>query len=448
MAGDLSNIIDLTITIAASGITRTGFGTVLIGGYHSRTTGDRVSTYNKVTDMADDAYVSTDLEYIAAAKVKGQEVSPKSFKVARFGESTEAPVMCTSITATTSAAATVPATFSFAIGLTGGAYQDVVYEAVSGASNATIMAGLLAAVTALNSYSGNILATTSGSVLSITGASAGKHFAVREINTNLAFQDWTADPGIADDLTAVLAEDDDWYALVLTYKSAAIHSAAAAAIQALRKVYITATQDTAVVTSGSTDTGSVLKAASYSRTVLLFNDDYMNQPDAALAGVWMPFQPGSETLKFQTLTGIIPTNLSASRLAQTVTKRVNTYVSYAGTGIVAEGVVSYAYFADLIRFVDWLFANIQEDLFAMFVAAGGKVPYTPAGIAQVEGVIRAVLQRGVNAGGLLADFTVTVPDLADISAANKEARTLPDVEFSGTSAGAIHGVTITGTVGL
>lgn len=445
---DLSNIIDLTITIAASGITRSGFGTVLIGGYHNRTTGDRVSTYNKVTDMADDDFVSTDLEYIAAGKVKSQEISPKQFKVARLGAVSEGPTMAVSLTATTSAAATDAATFSFEIGLTGGAYQDVVYEAASGANNATIMAGLLAAVTALNSYSGNILATTSGSVLSITGASAGKHFAVRAVNKNLSFQDWTSDPGIAADLNTILDEDSDWYALVLTYKSAAIHLAAAAAIQTLRKVYIAATQDTAVATAGSTDTGSVLKAASYTRTVLLFNDDYMNQPDAALAGVWLPYPPGSETLKFQQLTGIIPTNLSASKLGQLVTKRVNHYITYQGVGIVAEGVVSSTYFADLIRFVDWLYANIQEDLFAMYVAAGGKVPYTPAGLTQHEGVISAVLQRGVTAGGLLPDFTVVMPDFEDIALAQKEARILPDIEFFATSAGAIHGCTINGTVGL
>ncbi len=448
MAGDLADIIDLTITIAASGITRSGFGTVLIGGYHDRTSGDRVSTYNKLTDMVDDTFAVTDLEYIAAAKVKGQETAPKSFKVARLGSIAEAPIMTVSLTATTAAASAESAIFGLEIGITGGAYQDLEYTAASGASSATIMAGLLAAATALGSYSGNLSASTSGVVLTIAGAAVGKHFAVRAVNGNLTFNDNTPDPGIAADLNTILDEDADWYALVLTYKGATIQELAAAAIQTLRKVYITATMDSDVVASGSSDVGSALKAASYSRTILLFNDDYMNQPDAALAGVWLPYPPGSETLKFQTLTGITATALTATKLGHLRTKRVNHYIEYAGVSIVAEGQVSYNYFADLIRFVDWLFANIQEDLFAMYVAAGGKVPYTPAGLAQHEGVITNVLQRGVNAGGLLPDFTVVMPEFADISAANKEARTLPDVEFFATSAGAIHGVTINGTVGL
>ncbi len=203
------------------------------------------------------------------------------------------------------------------------------------------------------------------------------------------------------------------------------------------------------VLSGSVtdDIGSAMHALSYQRTIVIYNDDHMAQADAALAGVWLPYSPGSETLKFKPLAGITATNLTASSLTQLRTKKVNYYTTYAGVGIVAEGVVSQGRFADLIRFVDWLYANIQEDVFALLVQES-KVPFSPAGIAQVEGVIRAVLQRGVATGGLLPDFDVEVPALADISTANKEARNLSPVTFSAQSAGAIHGVTITGSVSV
>lgn len=447
MPGDLNDIISLDISIESAGISRAGFGTALIAGYHDRTSGDRVETYTKVADMIDDTFAVTDLEYIAATKLKSQEVSPRTFKVARLGAVSEGPTMAVSITAATAAAATEAATYSFDIGITGGAYQTVSYTAASGASNATIMGALLAAVTALNSYSGNLSATTSGAVLSITGASAGKHFAVRDYNGNLTFNDNTSDPGVATDLNTVLAEDDDWYALLLTYKGAAIIEAASSWVSTLRKMYIAATNDSDVAASGSSDVGSVLEAASYTRTVLLFNMDYMAQPDAALAGVWLPYDPGSETLKFKQLTGISTDNLSASKLTQLRNKNVNYYVSYASQGIVAEGKVSEGKFADLIRFVDWLYANIQEDLFALLISVP-KVPFSPAGITQVEGVIRAVLQRGVNVGGLLPGFTVEVPALEDVSDANREARNLSPVTFSAESAGAIHGITITGSVSV
>jgi hypothetical protein len=43
---------------------------------------------------------------------------------------------------------------------------------------------------------------------------------------------------------------------------------------------------------------------------------------------------------------------------------------------------------------------------------------------------------------------VTVPKVADISAGNKTTRTLPDMKFTGTLAGAIHKVIITGVVSV
>jgi hypothetical protein len=444
--GDLSDIVDLTISIESAGITRSGFGTVLIGGYHNRTTGDRVSTYNKLADMADDDFETTDLEYIAAARVKGQEVSPKSFKVARLGSVAEGPTMIMDLYPTTA----ISTTYGFELAITGsGTYQDIEYTSSATANSAEILNGLTAAIAAAVGYSGNLLATTASGKVRVSGASAGKHFALRGLTSTFSnVIDETADPGVAADLNTILEEDSDWYALVLTYKSQNIATAAAGAINALRKMYIVATMDKEVLSGSVTDDiGSTLHGLGYTRTIVIYNDDHMAQPDAALAGVWLPYTPGSETLKFKPLAGILATNLSASNLTQLRAKKVNFYTTYAGVGIVAEGVVAEGKFADLIRFVDALYADIQESVFALLVQEP-KVPFTPAGISQVEGVIRAALQRGVAAGGLLPDFDVEVPALADVSAANKEARNLSPVTFSATSAGAIHGVTITGSVAV
>ncbi len=444
---DLSDIVDLTISIESSGVTRAGFGTALIAGYHQRTTGDRVSTYNKVSDMADDTFVATDLEYIAANRLKSASVAPKSFKVARLGTLAEGPTQIMDLVPATA----ISTTYNFLLAITGsGVYQTASFTSSATANTAEILNGVQASVAALSNYAGNLLAVTAAGKVRISGASAGKHFALKSVsNTFSNVTDETADPGIAADLNTILAEDSDWYALVLTYKSQNIATAAAAVIQALRKMYIVATMDREVLSASVTDDiGSAMHALGYDRTIVLFNDDHMGgQGDAAVAGVWLPYTPGSETLKFKSLVGVTATNLSASNLVQLRAKKVNFYVTYAGVSIVAEGVTSQGRFADLIRFVDSLFADIQESVFALLVSQP-KVPFSPTGIAQVEGVIRAALQRGVAVGGLLPDFTVTVPALEDVSAANKEARNLSPVEFSATSAGAIHGVTINGTVAV
>lgn len=444
---DLSDIVDLTISIESSGVTRAGFGTVLIGGYHNRTSGNRVSTYNKLADMTDDTFATTDLEYIAANRVKSASVAPKSFKVARLGTVAEGPTQTMDLVPATA----INTTYDFYLAITGsGTYQHATFTSSATANSSEILNGIKGAVAALSNYAGNLLATTASGKVTISGASAGKHFALKSVSSTFSnVTDETADPGVAADLNTILAEDSDWYALVLTYKSQNIATAAAATIQALRKMYIVATMDREVLSASVTDDiGSALHALGYDRTIVLFNDDHMGgQGDAAIAGVWLPYTPGSETLKFKPLVGVTATNLSASNLVQLRAKKVNFYLTYAGVSIVSEGVTSQGRFADLIRFVDALFADIQESVFALLVQEP-KVPFSPAGIAQVEGVIRAALQRGVAAGGLLPDFTVTVPALEDVSAANKEARNLSPVEFSATSAGAIHGVTINGSVAV
>jgi hypothetical protein len=77
-----------------------------------------------------------------------------------------------------------------------------------------------------------------------------------------------------------------------------------------------------------------------------------------------------------------------------------------------------------------------------------KVPFTDAGVATVVAGVKASLARAVQKGVLAADPapTVTWPAVADISAANKTARTLPDIVFGGTFAGAIHKANLTGVV--
>lgn len=442
---DPSNIVDLQITIQASGLSRPGFGVPCIGGYHNRTTGDRVSTYNETTDMTDDGFAETDLEYLMASAVKSAESSPDSFKVARLGSVSEGPTQIMDLTATTA----VSTRYAFELAITGsGEYEEIEFTSSPTANNAEILAGIKAAVDALGQSSNITAATASGSRVRLSGASAGKFFNLANVSRTFSnVTDETADPGIASDINDVLAEDSDWYALLLTYKGAAIQAAAAALIQTLRKMYITATMDREVATAATDDIGTALHAASYTRTIVIFNDDHMKHPDGALAGVWLPYQPGEETLMFKQLIGQVAGDLSASQITNLKAKKVNYYVNYGGQSMVADGVTSEGKYADLIRFIDWLFVEIQYDVLALLIREP-KVAFTVGGITQVQGVIDAALQRGVRVGGLQPGYVLTVPALEDITTAQKEARNFGPVKFSGESAGAIQGVTIRGTVAI
>ena len=102
----------------------------------------------------------------------------------------------------------------------------------------------------------------------------------------------------------------------------------------------------------------------------------------------------------------------------------------------------------------------------MFVtlAKNEKVPFTNGGIAQIGAQVTAALQASVT-DGLIASsrpnaitgdeetpaFTVTVPNVADISAIDRAARIIPasnPISFEGTLAGAIHTVNVRGTLSV
>jgi hypothetical protein len=78
------------------------------------------------------------------------------------------------------------------------------------------------------------------------------------------------------------------------------------------------------------------------------------------------------------------------------------------------------------------------------VIGSDKVPYTNPGIDKVEAKVRAMNQRGIDAGLIAPDPEpiVTAPDVADVSAADKQARELNNVETEWTLAGAIHHITV------
>jgi len=78
-----------------------------------------------------------------------------------------------------------------------------------------------------------------------------------------------------------------------------------------------------------------------------------------------------------------------------------------------------------------------------------KVAYTEAGMEQVATEIRGALSLGESNGLLVpGQSTVTVPKISTVSSADKGARVLNNVKFTAVLQGAIHKVTIQGTVTL
>jgi hypothetical protein len=196
---------------------------------------------------------------------------------------------------------------------------------------------------------------------------------------------------------------------------------------------------------------SVLKLANRNRSAVVWHAtpaggaDY---PDAAWMGEGFPYEPGTSTWAYKTLNGVTPDTLLASQETALKNKNCNYYTTVGGVSITQEGKVASGEYIDIIIGTDWIEARLREAVYSALVN-NRKIPYDDTGIAMIEGLVKGVLNEAASKGILQADsIAVTVPKYADIPQADKLARKLPDVKFSALYQGAIHSVTINGTISV
>lgn len=316
-------------------------------------------------------------------------------------------------------------------------------------------------VQGLNAVPGaNYTAATSGSagslVMTVTATVAGAWFSLSLNNFSLLTSKQTqADPGVVTDLLAIQVENDNWYALTTRFNSQAVVLAAAAWIETQSKIYLVDLVETdsvnVAVGSSPTDTLYRLFQAKYNRTAGSFYPTPATMFAAAWLGRVLPDDPGSETWKGKTLSGVVAVNLTTTQRANLRARKANTYTTIGSEDKTWEGTVAGGTFGfiDVTRGLDWLEDDMTKGVFDA-VFSGEKLPYTDAGIAVVRNEVKASLKRALERGIIADDppFVISVPAVADIDDADKALRNLPDVKFSATLAGAIHTVAITGVVSV
>ncbi|NIQ91022.1 MAG: DUF3383 family protein [Nitrospinaceae bacterium] len=257
--------------------------------------------------------------------------------------------------------------------------------------------------------------------------------------------------GIAADISAVRAVNDDWYGLAITNLGKDVIEAAAAYTESILKLFLTSTADDEVYDpTVSDDVGSNLQAAAYARTAIMYHPKALVQyPGAAWLGNGLPYDPGSITWKFKTLAGVDYVDLTPGEITALRDKDVNQYIRKAGLNMSQEGITAAHEFIDVTRGIDWTQVRIQEAVFFRLKNAP-KVPFTNPGVGLIENEVKGVLELGVTNTVFTDDPapTTTVPDVADVPTVDKAERLLPDVKFSAVLAGAIHFVEIDGTVSV
>lgn len=170
----------------------------------------------------------------------------------------------------------------------------------------------------------------------------------------------------------------------------------------------------------------------------------------------LSFSPGSETWALKTLATILPSTLSETDITTLKEQKLNYYVAYAGRNVTQLGQTCGGEWIDVIRFRDWLKNDMQLRVFNLLVL-NPKIPYTNSGVTPIQNQMLASLKQGQTNGGVAEDefdtdgnvivgYTVTVPNAANISDAEKASRVLSGCKFTARLAGAIHATNIQGAL--
>ncbi len=438
----IDNIVSITITKETATVSRVGFGTPATLTFHT-TFPEFARVYGDLSEMVTDGFATTSREYKMAQSAFSQNPRPATIVV---GRRSTAPLRDVTMTPKANPLAST----AYTLTINGEAFTFTTD------TSPTIAEITGALETLINAGGENVLATDGTTELTVESAAtpggastAGVPFAIEFDATLWDIDDTSADLGIAADLAAMRVANDDWYGLACDALGGAEIAALAAAVEAIPKLYIAETQDSDCLTSSSSDICSTLMSASYDRTGVLYHPKAgVEQPAIAWISEELPKDPGSSTWKFKTLAGITTYELTSGEQTFLEGKNGNHYQTVAGVAITSEGKMSGGEWIDVTQFLDWLTARIKEAAFSAF-ASNPKIPYTDLGIQTMGSTTEDVLREGAKRGGIdengATPITVTLPRVADVSAADKQAREL-SYSFAASIAGAIHKAIIQGRV--
>jgi len=254
----------------------------------------------------------------------------------------------------------------------------------------------------------------------------------------------TTDADYTAAITAIAAEDNDFYFLTMASRTQADILLVAAWAEANNKFFATCENTKA------TPNATALEALEYDRTLCC----YHSSADGSTSDEWFDVAwcarmayttPGSTVWAEKDVEGISSDTFGGSEITALEAVNCNYMIEVRGSDLPYVGKVVSGEWADTIRFADWLQEEIAYNTLDMKVRMSqknSKVPYTAAGIQQFVSPVETALLQGVENGGLAAAgetpaYEITYPDINDVTTAEKFARALSDVNVTGQLAGAI-----------
>ena len=218
----------------------------------------------------------------------------------------------------------------------------------------------------------------------------------------------------------------------------------------------------------SDDLGSLLKALKYDRTMVCYdkkdalgNIQYVNA--AAISGyatVSFTSARPSITMANKQLKGVTSLDLKDSAYSALQGKNYNFYTKTTDieTDMFIDSRMASGQFFDTIQAADWLAYDMKYKLVNL-VQNRGKIPFTSDGLAIVKQTITETCVEALSAGiigtGYDQDntliengFLIEMPELSEISKADKAKRILRDVKVTFLLAGAVQVIHILNDIQL
>lgn len=224
------------------------------------------------------------------------------------------------------------------------------------------------------------------------------------------------------------------------------------------------TNDPVALTSATTDTGSLIKAAGYHRTFVVYHDNTYYYPEVAILAYALHVDYAgidtTITTKFKDLFGIPTSPITVTELEILNSKNINSFTLVGSSsrtfrnGIEADE----NWFMDDLINLDNFREYLQVAVFNVFLQ-NKKVPYNQNGVNLLRNAMVAVCDQFVKNGTLSerpstpeekADtgfetqpaYTVQFTDIFDMTAAERQQRIGPPAYIVLNLAGAIHSISI------
>lgn len=466
----VGNFVNVSIAIAVKAAAKKGFGTLVFTTPNASalTVVERYRTYDSMAAVTKD--FPTGEVNVAATAYYSQNPVPLNFIVLGiFGTSSPASLTGAAPVSLPALKAITAGGFDITINGTLIHVDTVNLSACADyAAVATIINNKLGSVATCTYATGafkiqttlaNDTATLTYAASDVQALAAG--LGIMPASGGVLVQGRTAEKPV-DALNAFIGMSYDGYGFCVdkVYRDTTDAETVADWAQANQKVFFNTTNNANTLLTAGTCIASTLKTKALTRTMTLYSSRTNEYPCASVAGraFTVNFEGTNTTitLMYKKMPGISVEDLGPSQYKNMIAKNCNAFVNTAGNYMFANGAMADGTWFDTIHGVDWLTNAIQTNVFNLLYQTTTKIPYTDAGVGMIVQKMEQSLRQGVR-NGLLAPgattegeylplgYSITTVPVSDVDASDKGNRVYNGITFECVGAGALQGVTITGS---